>query len=180
MATRYSGEVVIRVQWVDRIHGNCPHGGHYKTSVSVRGKHVWSGVVCAPASLPRGQGVDSPKAYDDTAHAALSFADDETRPDYGGRRGSSDIGDVAAYDIEGRGWHIGRSPTQAWPRAPNAQRGRRAASTSGRERYVVVWGSSVRNQEVSEISFPSRAKANAWARRNIRGAYVVRLAKGRY
>ena len=68
MATRYSGSVKVTLLWKDREN-------QYRCVVKVpgeRAKVIWVG---APAHLT--VGVDSPKAYDSTARAALSFADDE-------------------------------------------------------------------------------------------------------
>ena len=68
MATRYSGSVKVTLLWKDR-------ETQYRCVVKVpgeRAKVIWVG---APAHLT--VGVDSPKAYDSTARAALSFADDE-------------------------------------------------------------------------------------------------------
>jgi hypothetical protein len=93
-ALRYSGALRIRVTYVD------PKAG-YRCAISGDGirRTIWVG---APNCLSHA--VDSSEAFDETAHAALSFADDE----------DSGIGDKAAATPEG--WHIGRSGPNAWPR----------------------------------------------------------------
>ena len=106
MALRYSGDLQIRVTYQDR--------GDYKASVTtLRGpSRRWSGYVSpAPAGFGRGVAYDSPQAYDEIAHAALSFAaySDEDR------RGGDWVTEEAAYDPDGSGWHIGRSRLDAWP-----------------------------------------------------------------
>lgn len=109
MAKRYSGRCVVTVVYDDR-------RSDYKATVAIGGRNVWSGRIGEPRS--RTISVDSPKAYDQTAHAALSFADDEV----GG------IGDVAAYDNDGMGWHIGRSAATKWPRQENPRKRARKAA----------------------------------------------------
>lgn len=106
MAKRYSGRCVVTVVYDDR-------RSDYKATVAIGGRNVWSGRIGEPRS--RTISVDSPKAYDQTAHAALSFADDEV----GG------IGDVAAYDNDGMGWHIGRSSATKWPKQANPSKKRK-------------------------------------------------------
>lgn len=64
--------------------------------------------VGAPASLSHA--VDSPEAFDAAAHAAIREADNE------GGENDTRWGEIAAYDLEGSGWHIGRSPAKAWPK----------------------------------------------------------------
>jgi hypothetical protein len=103
MATRYSGEAVVRVTWVDTTKTSCPHGGHYRATVSVRGRNLWSGTICAPQHLT--MGVDSPEAYDDTARAALAFAEDDV---------GSEVGDHVAFDADLTDRWVGRSPRDAW------------------------------------------------------------------
>lgn len=74
MATRYSGNATIRMVYQD--------SGDYACTVSVAGRNVWTGTVGAPA-VGFGDGIayDSPDAYDETARAALAFAEDETGGD---------------------------------------------------------------------------------------------------
>lgn len=89
MATRYSGSVKVTLLWKDREN-------QYRCVVKVpgeRAKVIWVG---APAHLT--VGVDSPKAYDSTARAALSFADDEGLP----------VSNHADTDAMGQGWAISR------------------------------------------------------------------------
>ena len=88
MALRYSGTLTIRVLYNDR--------GFYNASISRRGRNLWSGTVGEPRHLR--VAVDSPEAYDETAHAALSFADHE----------GADVSRSA--DHTGSGWHIARKP----------------------------------------------------------------------
>jgi hypothetical protein len=82
MAKRYSGDVVLDIRWMEAKHESpaqreklargCPHNGYYRVSISVRGEHVDTGTICAPAFLEHG--IDSAEAYDDTARTALAFA----------------------------------------------------------------------------------------------------------
>lgn len=93
MAKRYSGNLQISVVYDDK--------NHYRTAVSRGGKLLWRGIV-NPAAAGFGPGVayDSPKAYDEIASSALSFADHEV----GG------IGDEAEVDENLTGWLIRRAP----------------------------------------------------------------------
>lgn len=98
MATRYSGDVVVRIHWNDRT-------SQYDATVSAPGERpVRIHVGHSPASR---LGVDSPEAYDSAAHAAISFADDE----------ESGIGARAATRPDGSGWHISRTKANAWGQA---------------------------------------------------------------
>jgi hypothetical protein len=120
MAIRYSGALIVRVTWSDRLN-------LYNATVS------WEGgsrriQVGAPAYLR--VPVDSPEAYDATAKAAISFADDECR--------ECGIGDMAEYDDSGV--IVRRSPTgpaHARAAAPAAaapvKRSPRPRSASGRQ-----------------------------------------------
>jgi len=93
MAKRYSGNLQISVVYDDK--------NHYRTAVSRGGKLLWRGVVNpAPAGFGPGVAYDSPKAYDEIASSALSFADHEV----GG------VGDDAEYDEDLTGYLIRRSP----------------------------------------------------------------------
>ncbi len=65
MATRVCGRVKINCVYRDRT-------SDYQCSLSVNGQRRGTEFVGIPRSLQ--VAVDSPKAYDDTAHAALSFA----------------------------------------------------------------------------------------------------------
>lgn len=115
-ALRYSGEVTIRVTWLDTPGRNHErHGGHYRCTLSRMdgAKRVsTTQYVGAPAFLPRGEGIDSSAAFDSTAGAALSFASNEETAEDDDPSGWSD---VAAYAIDGSGWHVGRSKSKAWP-----------------------------------------------------------------
>ncbi len=92
MATRYSGELTIRLTYRDE-------SGDYHCTVSRAGVHVGSVDVGSPALLQ--YAVDSPHAYDCAAHAALSFLSDEGTHPY----------DVASYAaVNAEGWLIGRKP----------------------------------------------------------------------
>ncbi len=109
MAKRYSGKAVITVLYQDR--------GDYKATVAIGKRNVWSGRIGAPASgFGRGIAYDSPTAYDRTASAALSFADDET----------GDVSDAASPDAQGSDWHIGRSLATKYPKQENPRRKARA------------------------------------------------------
>jgi hypothetical protein len=76
MATRYSGNITVRLTYVDRPPPGTFHDnrGGYKATVSQGREHqtIWVG---EPAHLTHA--VDSPAAYDDAARAAISFALDE-------------------------------------------------------------------------------------------------------
>jgi len=104
MAVRYSGSLKIHVAWSDRL-------STYKVSVSRAGRSLWSGTVGAPRSLTRS--VDSPVAYDETAHAALSFAADD----------GADVEDHADYTD--KGFAVTRTPTRANPSRRRATAKRR-------------------------------------------------------
>lgn len=103
MAKRYSGKATVTVSYEDR--------GDYKASVAIGKRNVWRGRIGAPAAgFGRGIAYDSPKAYDSTAHAALSFADEDT---------DGEVGNAASSDLDGSGWHIGRSAATKWPKERN-------------------------------------------------------------
>lgn len=72
MATRYCGEVKINIKLVET---TLIPSEMYKCSLSVKGKSRGVEYVGVPAYLTHA--IDSPKAYDDAAHAAISFALDE-------------------------------------------------------------------------------------------------------
>lgn len=78
MAVRYSGDVVVRVVWSDRY-------ACWKCGVSTPGRRVSIEVGRAPDDREL---VDSPRAYDSAARAAISFADAAPRP--GGRDFAAD------------------------------------------------------------------------------------------
>jgi len=56
-----------------------PHGEQYKCALSVSGKKRGTQYVGIPRSLSHA--IDSAMAYDDAAHAAVSFALDEGKID---------------------------------------------------------------------------------------------------
>jgi hypothetical protein len=66
MATRYSGEAVIRVAYTD--------AGDYRCTVSCGGHSETFTVVAPAAGFGAGVAYDAPRAYDATARAALAFA----------------------------------------------------------------------------------------------------------
>ena len=95
MATRYSGKLRISAVLDDRT-------GNYRVGVT-DGKHRWRGSVGAPASgFGAGVAYDSPRAFDQVASAALSFASDE-----------ADWVAEQAYMTDS-GWHVGRSENEKW------------------------------------------------------------------
>lgn len=73
---RYSGDVTIRINYRQHVpgHGHWRNGGYY-CEIALGGKRLGQILVGAPAYLSHA--VDSPEAYDETASAAISFADDE-------------------------------------------------------------------------------------------------------
>ena len=87
----------MRVSWKERPGPN----GTYVVHISRGGKKLGTQHVGAPASLSHA--VDSSKAYDEAAHAAISFSD----------------GDVQEHAVMGPSghWHIGRSIETKWPKA---------------------------------------------------------------
>ena len=114
MATRYSGNLRITCTYRDQGDYKCtvtPHGG--------RGKTVY--VRPAPAGFGPGIAYDSPKAYDEIAHAAISFADDE----HGG------IGDEAEFHADGSGYKIYRSPPSYGPHATGKKKAERGGGGGG-------------------------------------------------
>jgi hypothetical protein len=68
--------------------------------------------------------VDSSKAYDEAAHAAITFADDENH----------DIGEAAQVDREGRGWDIVRSKPRSNPKSRKKSRPRSKAKPRKKSR----------------------------------------------
>lgn len=138
MATRYSGTAIIRVTYEDR--------GDYKASVSDANGNLWRGRIGAPAAgFGPGIAYDSPKAYDSTAHAALSFADEDT---------DGDVGNAASSDLDGSGWHIGRSKAARYPTERNPSR--RVANPRKRK---------ARPKKRSKASYVAAAKKGAATRR---------------
>jgi hypothetical protein len=70
MATRYCGKVKIDCKLVRAPH--MPHGEQYKCNISIGGKKLCTDYVGIPAHLTHA--IDSPRAYDSAASAALAFA----------------------------------------------------------------------------------------------------------
>ena len=110
MATlRYSGELRIRITYIDWKQSDVfadgtprNRNGQYRCYLNVadgQGKTIYVG---APAHLSHA--VDSPEAFDDTARAALAFADDDGWP----------VESHAAFDETG--YFVGRSKETAWPK----------------------------------------------------------------
>ena len=77
MATRYSGDVAIRVSIVD----DGPLGGRaqYRATFSVGGERRGFQTVGGLTHIT--EAIDSPNTYDDIARAALVFALDEQQVD---------------------------------------------------------------------------------------------------
>jgi hypothetical protein len=112
-ALRYSGALRIRVTYLEPPGHSLawPSGrstkpnGEYRCAIRSTDHKaiVCTIVVGAPAVLSHA--VDSPEAFDDAARAALSFADVDWP-----------VAENAATTDSG--WHIGRSPSKAWPEEP--------------------------------------------------------------
>lgn len=97
MATRYSGDVTIRVEWVDSRN-------HYRVALRWKDGEVPRSAVQYvghPASMRRS--VDAPESYDEAAAAAISFADDA---------GEGPGEHAATTD---RGTWVGRRASEKWP-----------------------------------------------------------------
>ena len=119
MAIRYSGGLKINVVYrdagdyraviTDYTQGQAPRSTKpfpFKTrSVPARKAVIF--VRPAASGFGRGIAYDSPRAYDEIAGSALSFADDDE---------NTWVGELAAFDREGSYWHIGRTEREAWPR----------------------------------------------------------------
>ena len=106
MATRYSGELVIRAIYND---GSSREFPHYKVSVShpkTRGGEVWKSKLAPTPYQEKGVALDSSRAYTSIAKSALSFAADDGFP----------VEEYAASTPSGSGWHVGTTPATAWPR----------------------------------------------------------------
>jgi hypothetical protein len=95
MALRYCGDLIIRIRWIDT-------AGAYSAVVrNTRGQMVGRAMVSPPAHTLRA--VDCPAAYDDAAHAALSFVAEP----HGG-----DLPE-ANTNFDGCGWFLTRSKAGA-------------------------------------------------------------------
>jgi hypothetical protein len=107
---RYSGEIRIRVTYLDVAYPDTRArlgNGRYRCFLRGPGGMTTTVIVGAPAYLSRA--VDSPEAFDDAAHAAISFAESDDQ-----NTNTHEWANAAACKPEG-GWHIGRSPSAAWP-----------------------------------------------------------------
>jgi len=85
MAIRYCGSVKIDCKITQAQH--VPGGEHYKCDISVGGQKLGTQYVGIPEAYSGWVATDSAKAYDEAAHAALSFAVDEEergKKDWGG------------------------------------------------------------------------------------------------
>jgi hypothetical protein len=107
MATRYSGNVVVSIRWIEsNKYPHLPHNGYYRCTLhmhGVGGQRLGVQFVGAPAHLTHA--IDSEQAYDETARAALAFAIDADQVD------DSDVAHTAD------GWyHTGRTRHDAWPK----------------------------------------------------------------
>ena len=87
MATRYSGDVAIRVSIVD--DGGLTIPATYRATFSHRGERRGFVEVRGLAHIT--EAIDSPNTYDAIARSALAFAMDEQQVD------ESDLGYDAAY-----------------------------------------------------------------------------------
>jgi len=141
MATRYSGKVTVRIGWSDA-------QDQYTYATSVDGKHWSSGAVGAPKHLT--QSVDSPKALDEAAAAAISFAN---------------LTDEAAYTD--RGLWIGRSKAQAWPREAGVARAVRGAEVDEHAAHEL----DVYAENTSELYAQKKSILANIARRHKSGTY---------
>lgn len=116
-ALRYSGEIRIRVTWIEDTSG--PHvATHGKYRCFLRGPSGMATTVIVNAPAYLSHAVDSPEAFDDATRAALSFADRDAEAS---KRAGEDWthnswGDYAASGVGGSGWHVGRVPSRAWPK----------------------------------------------------------------
>ena len=117
MAIRYSGGLKINVVYQDRgdyravITEYGPEASHRRHPMRMFHTTPRKAIVYVrppAAGFGRGIAYDSPEAYDQTAHAALSFASDEWDNEW--------ISNLASHDADFSGWHIGRTESQAWPK----------------------------------------------------------------
>ena len=68
MARRFSGNATIYLSYTDR--------GDYRVTIGVEGRDAWRGRVNPPAAgFGPGIAYDSSEAYDQTARAAIAFAE---------------------------------------------------------------------------------------------------------
>jgi hypothetical protein len=159
MAKRYSGNLQISVVYDDK--------NHYRTAVSRGGKLLWRGIVNpAPAGFGPGVAYDSPKAYDEIASSALSFADHEV----GG------IGDEAEYDENLTGYLIRRSP-RAKMASAHAKRSRDMTKKPWEKPRPVGAPKTKLTPELIAVARALAAKANRPYPNLVDNMAAVRLAK---
>lgn len=139
MAERYSGKVRIRVRWEEGIFPGMNHGGRYRCNVRTPEGRTTI-FVGAPVYIT--EAVDSSAAYDESAHAALSFAMAEEEEEEARHSGEDHprVSSYVASKPDGSGWHVGRSPDAAWPRA----------QSHGRDLNVVKPATDARFRELLE------------------------------
>lgn len=88
MATRYCGLLTLRLSYRDA-------SNDYRVCIATNGYHLATVYVGTPAYLTHA--VDSPEAYDETARAALAFAED-------------DGGDLSDAAMDDSGYAVTRQP----------------------------------------------------------------------
>ena len=115
---RYSGEIRIRVTYLD---GSLTTAPRYRCFLRGPGDLTATIIVNAPAYLSHA--VDSPEAFDDAAHAALSFAENDDR--------DWSVHAHAAFKADGTGWHVGRTPSAAWPKVENKTQSANVETSKG-------------------------------------------------
>lgn len=113
-ARRYSGSCTIYVELVEeqrlQIQG---HPATYRCVVTDSGsKDRFDVMVGHPKHLVRA--VDSPEAFDDAAHAAISFALNADTEDFVQVR-HLDLEFHPSPKLDGSGYHVGRRPSDAHP-----------------------------------------------------------------
>lgn len=93
MPIRYSGRVRLDIE-LREVRDPARHNAVYVITASSGGKRLGKVSVHPPAALSRS--IDSPKAFDDAASAALSFLDDEGKV----------VRDLADHQPDGSGWYV--------------------------------------------------------------------------
>jgi hypothetical protein len=120
-ALRYSGEVRIRItyreaRFAERYSDGTPRfpNGSYRCYLTGPGGMKATVIVGAPAFLSHA--VDCSEAFDEAAHAALSFADHKDA-DASDPHDDQNWSSQAAYKVDGAGWHVSRTSSAAdcWP-----------------------------------------------------------------
>lgn len=115
---RYSGEIRIRITYIDFDPYDCysdgtfrhPNGSYRCFVRSPDGDGDYTCIVGAPTHLS--EGVDSPEAFDKAGMAALHFAEDNAASNQ--RKGKDFISwsNYIAYTMDGI--HIGRNKKNTW------------------------------------------------------------------